>query len=180
MDDKANRLIGWATMRQLRVKPKACDNQRIVSQCIGDYSWFNEERRSYAPGWTHETNATYSSPIQQAFQYQSSHQLDTYVTLGKHGNYFGGGYVYELRGRLAEVRSNLSLLHQLGWINNQTRAILIQLTLYNPNVRLMTAVTLAVEILSSGDVDPSSRFEPITFSGIQICNFACIIMFHLF
>jgi polycystin 1L2 len=170
MDDKANRLIGWATMRQLRVKPKPCDNQRIASRCIGDYSWFNEERRSFAPGWNNETNITYSSSILNAFQYRSSDELNSYLTLGQHGNYFGGGYLYEFRGRLSEIKSNLSLLHQLEWINNQTRAVLIQLTLYNPNVRLMTAVTLLLEFLPSGGISPSARFEPITFSGTRISS----------
>lgn len=176
MDDKANRLLGWATMRQLRVKPKSCDNQRIVSRCIGDYNWFSEEQRSYKPGWSNETNTTYSSSIQNAFQFRSSNQLDTYLILGQQATYFGGGYVYEFRGRLAEIRSNLSLLHQLGWINNHSRAVIIQLTLYNPNVQLMTAVTLLLEISPSGGVSPSSRFEPITFSGNPICSFALVLM----
>ncbi|CAF3897839.1 unnamed protein product [Rotaria sordida] len=67
-----------------------------------------------------------------------------------------GGYVYEFR-------SNLSKLHQLGWIDSQTRAIFIQLSLYNPNVQLFTSVTFLMEFLSTGEIYPQSRFEPMNF-----------------
>jgi hypothetical protein len=62
--------------------------------------------------------------------------LNTYVYIGDHGSYSGNGYVYEFRGRLIDIENNLSQLHQLKWIDNYTRAVLIQLSLYNPNVQL--------------------------------------------
>ena len=166
LNDKSNRLIGWATMRQLRVKPTVCRDQRLFSACLLDYSHSNEDTKSnYQPGWINETTESYSASIRRAFQYQSGNQLDTYVYLGNHGNYRGGGYVYEFRGSLADLQSNLSMLHRLQWINNQTRAILIELTLYNPNAQLFTSITLIVEILSTGGFFPVARFEPIQFYG---------------
>lgn len=165
LNDKSNRLIGWATMRQLRIKSELCSDQRIASVCDHDYSLFNEERGSFAPGWSNETNDKYSSSIIRAFQYQSSENLDTYTYIGEHGIYSGNGYVYEFRGSLFNLKSNLSKLHQLAWIDGKTRAIFIQLTLYNPNVQLFTSVTLLSEFLSTGGVFPSARFEPLDFYG---------------
>ena len=154
-------------MRQLRVKSKSCSDQRLITQCIDDYNLFNEEKQSFRPGWTNETNdKEYSSSILQSFRYQLSDALDTYVYIGEHGIYSGNGYVYEYRGLLSNLKSNLSELHRLEWIDEKTRAMIIQMTLYNPNVQLFTSVTLLGEFLSTGEVITSARMEPLPFYGI--------------
>jgi hypothetical protein len=153
-------------MRQLRVKSTSCHvHNEVISECEYDYSLSNEENQSYQPGWVNETAVTYSSSISEAFQYQSSKELDTYVVVGDYGSYGGDGYVYEFLGRLSDLHSNLSQLHQLGWIDTQTRAVIIQFTLYNPNVQLFTSLTLLAEFLSTGGVHPTSSFEPMNFYG---------------
>jgi polycystin 1L2 len=168
LNDTSNRLIGWATMRQLRIKSDLCKNQKsLIPTCQDDYSLFNEEKRSFQPEWMiNQTRTTYSLSIDQSFKYKSSDDLDTYVYVGDHETYSGGGYVYEFRGRLSDIRSNLSELHKLGWIDNKTRAVFIQLSLYNPNVQLFTSVTFLIEFLSTGGIYPQSRFEPMNFYGI--------------
>ena len=130
-----------------------------------DYSFLNEEKGSFQPGWRNDSTMKYNSTILQAFQYQTSDELDTYIYTGDHGSYSGGGYVYEFRGSLSELQSNLSQLYQLSWIDNLTRAILIQISLYNPNANLFTSVSLLTEFLSTSAIDPQSRFEPINFYG---------------
>ncbi|CAF4053998.1 unnamed protein product, partial [Rotaria sordida] len=166
LNDKSNRLIGWSAMRQLRIKSNICSDQRIISICYNDYSLFNEEKNSFQPGWINQTLSTdeqYSSSIIKVFKYSTSKELDTYISMGEYGIYSGNGYVYEFRGRLSDLQSNLSKLHQLGWIDEQTRAIFIQLTLYNPNVQLFTSVTFLTEFLSTSSIIPTARFEPINF-----------------
>ncbi len=151
-------------MRQLRVKSHQCQDRQIVSiSCEDDYSFSNEEKTSFDPGWNNQTTQLYSSSIQQAFKYQNGDELDSYITKGKHGTYGTGGYVYEFRGRLSELRNNLSELHQLEWINNQTRAVIIQFNLYNPNVQLFTSIKLLIEFLSSSGLSTESHFEPFSF-----------------
>ncbi|UJR08126.1 hypothetical protein I4U23_012402 [Adineta vaga] len=164
INDKSNRLIGWATMRQLRVQSVSCSDQRIQLICEHNYNFLNENKQSFPFDWFNQTtDETYSSSIIKAFQYQTSDELDTYIYIGEHGTYGGGGYVYEFRGRLEELQSNVSKLHELEWINEQTRAIIIQLTLYNPNVQLFTSVTFLLEFSSTGGAFPTARFEPLNF-----------------
>ncbi|CAF3727871.1 unnamed protein product [Adineta steineri] len=181
INDKSNRLIGWATMRQLRVKSTLCQVQNeIISTCQYDYNFYNEDKYSYKPGWKNSITQNYSSAISQSFQYSTSQDLDTYSYIGEHGTYSGNGYVYEFRGRLVDLQSNLSLLHQLEWINNQTRAIIIQLTLYNPNVQLFTSVTFLAEFLSSTGIFTSARFEPMNFyTFTSITQFVSIIVYMI-
>ena len=91
--------------------------------------------------------------------------------MGEHESYSGNGYVYEFRGRLNEIQRNLSDLHRLEWIDNSTRAIFIQMSLYNPNVQLFTSVMILAEILSTGGIYPTARFEPMNFTGKYIQQF---------
>ncbi|CAF1375842.1 unnamed protein product [Adineta ricciae] len=181
IDDKANRLIGWATMRQLRVRSALCQMKNSISSiCQGDYSVKNEDRESYAPGWFNRSSQTFHSSVGKAFRYTFGDELDTYVYVGDYASYGSGGYVYEFRGRLNDVQSNISALHQLGWIDNQTRAVIIQMTLYNANVELFTGVTFLAEFLSSTGVSTSARFEPITFYAFRsIFELVCIIIYML-
>ena len=144
--------------------------QSIVSSCHAGYSIFNEEKRSYYPSWTSVYNSSighignYSTAIKTAFMYNSSESLDTYAYIGEHATYSGGGYVYEFRGKMSEMIANISLLRRLSWIDDQTRAIIIQLSLYNPNVNLFIFVTILSEFLSTGGVYPSARVEPISLT----------------
>ncbi|CAF4162103.1 unnamed protein product, partial [Adineta steineri] len=187
INDKTNRMIGWATMRQVRSKSQLCSDQRIISRCIEDYSLFNEEKDSFQPGWTLNQTSTeeeeedYSSSILKAFQYQSSKELDTYAYVGDYGTYSGDGYVYEFRGRLSDIKSNLSKLHQLQWIDSKTRAVIIQLTLYNPNVALFTSVTFLFEFLSASGIHSSARFEPFNFYVFtSLTQLICTIIYICF
>ena len=115
------------------------------------------------PGWANLTAQSSNVSIDRAFQYQTSDQLDSDLIVGNHHTYSAGGYVYDFRGRLSDLQSNLSQLHQLSWIDDQTRAVLVQLTLYNPNVQLFTSVKLLAEFLPTGGVVTQSSFRPISF-----------------
>ncbi|CAF1004007.1 unnamed protein product [Adineta steineri] len=183
LNDKSNRLIGWATMRQLRIKSKLCPDQRIISICEDSYSFLNEEIQLFQPGWTNQTieDEIYSSSIRKAFNYSTSDELDTYTYVGEFGIYRGGGYVYEFRGPLSDMKTNLSKLHQLEWIDEKTRAVFIQLTLYNPSVQLLTAVTLLTEFLPTGGIYTTAHFEPINFyTFTSILQLVCTIFYIFF
>ncbi|UJR27664.1 hypothetical protein I4U23_008944 [Adineta vaga] len=178
LNDKSNRIIGWATMRQLRLKlDESCQVPSIarplIDSCKGSYSLFNDERQSYAPGWISTTNVNYSSSIINSFIYRSSEQLDSYVYWGDHATYGSGGYVYEFRGNFNELQENLTLLRKLSWIDEMSRAVMIQLNLYNPNVKFYTSTTFLIEILNTGQVYPSYRIDPFQMH-IEFNDFSSI------
>jgi len=94
--------------------------------------------------------------------YNNSNELDTYVYVGQHATYGTGGYIYEFRGKMNDMVSNVSMLRQLSWLDKQTRAVIIQMSLYNPNVNLFVFVTILAEFLPTGGVFPSARVEPLS------------------
>jgi Polycystin cation channel len=163
IDDKTNRLIGWATMRQLRITPtnQSC---RLSTRCTQDYSFADEDRRDFQPGWrdkNEQINQSFSASIQRAFEYQAADDLDSSHYTAEHHTYRSGGYIYEFRGRRANIRANLSQLHRLHWINEQTRAVIIHFNLYNPNLQLFIAIHLSMEFLSMGLLHSHTRFQPV-------------------
>ena len=144
-----------------------------TGECRGDYGRSNEEQGSFSPGWIddqYQRNTSNDSvSIRKAFQYRSSVELDTYWYAGDIVTYGGGGYVYDFRGPLSQLRGNLSDLHRLGWIDDRTRAVMIQISLYNPNIQMFTSVTLLVEFLSTGSLIATSRFEPMDLQSEFVC-----------
>ena len=136
-----------------------CSQEKIRSYCFDDYSNSNKDQNSYQPEWKiNKTDEEYSSTILKAFEYQSKSRNND-------------GYFYELRGRLSDMKSNLSRLHQLSWINNQTRFIFIQLTLFNPNVQLFTSIRFQTEFLSVGSIHLHATFQPIQFYSKYLFSF---------
>ncbi|CAF5227410.1 unnamed protein product, partial [Rotaria magnacalcarata] len=84
INDRSNRLIGWATMRQLRIKPDSCKIEKPVqylfAHCYDDYSFFNEEKQSFQPGWrNNQTSSSFNSVINRAFTYQTSDELNSSI-----------------------------------------------------------------------------------------------------
>lgn len=182
IDDKTNRLIGWPTMRQLRIRSSNCPSTKIEMFCQDDYSIQNEEQRSFEPSWINETNALVNdTALYRAFMFRSNADLDSYWYIGDHATYSGNGYVFEFRGRLKDIQSNLSELHRHQWIDERTRAVLIQLNLYNPNVQLMTSVLIVYEFLPTGGIHQHIRIEPIDFYDlIHLSQLIMSVLYFLF
>jgi hypothetical protein len=137
--------------------------EHLFTYCNNDYSFSNEEKQSFSPGWMNLTTSISNSSIDQAFVYQSGEQLNISIYVGNQQTYDSGGYVYQFRGSLSDLQSNLSTLHRLEWIDSQTRAVIIQFSLYNPNSQLFTSIILFAEFLSTGGIVTQYRFDPISF-----------------
>ena len=94
--------------------------------------------------------------------YTDSEELDTYTYVGEQATYGAGGYVYEFRGPMSQMVSNITALKELSWLDMHTRAVIIQMSLYNPNVNLFIFVTILVEFIPTGGASPSARVEPLS------------------
>ncbi len=69
------------------------------------------------------------------------------------------------------------IIHQLNWIDNQRRAVIVQLSLYNPNVGLFISVTFLIEFFSTGVIYTTSGFELFDFSFLIECDVCFILGF---
>ena len=121
--------------------------------CFNEYSIFNEDKLNYYPKWSLNnsfmTNTT--DNIKESFEYNNKSNS---ILIGKYSTYLnGGGYIYKINQfNLNQTLNDLKLLQKLNWINQQTRAIFIELILFNPNVNLFTSCQLIFEFLTTGKI----------------------------
>ncbi len=74
-------------------------------------------------------------------------------------SYGGGGYVFRINTPSRDVRKELILLQQQHWVNNHTRAIFLEFSVYNTNVNLFAIATIVAEFMPGGGILPYYRFE---------------------
>ena len=86
--------------------------------------------------------------------YQSAATLRLGRLTCGHGTYPGGGYVVAIRTNRRRMMRLLLDLEEAHWLNNNTRAVLVQFTTFNPTTGLFTISLLAFEFLRVGVVSP--------------------------
>ena len=64
--------------------------------------------------------------------------------------YGGGGYTADLVHDQKFSRETLNYLKKDNWIDSQTRALFVEITMYNAQVNLFTTMNLLVEVLPTG------------------------------
>lgn len=108
------------------------------------------------------------SAIYNSFQFRDAISLRSIPLIGTYNYYLGGGYVYELRGKLGYIIGNLTLLEQMQWIDRHTRAIIVEFNVYNPSMNIFMVATLTFEVLPSGNFISTMRLDPLNlFNGIK-------------
>ena len=127
--------------------------------CYFDYSFLNEENMNYSQFWsTNLSFITNDVKLNESFKYIKSNILKDNIYLGKYSTYLGGGYVYNLTGNLSSIQNDILSLQEMNWIDKRTRAILIEFSLFNPNVNLLSFCQMVFELLPSGTIIPSFKF----------------------
>jgi polycystin 1L2 len=192
INDKTSRMIGYAMLRQVRVEKNSCSiNSQLKDQinfCTADYTFFNEDQQKYNYTWgafnASDKPAFSMDRVYSAFQYRTATDLDGYPLIGLYNTYWGGGYVYEMRGQKSYLVGNLTLLQKNGWIDRQTRAVIVEFTVYNPNINMFAVAEIIFEFLPSGTILKSARFDPISllnhYTGFALFTLVCDIIYVIF
>ncbi|XP_041364433.1 uncharacterized protein LOC121379847 [Gigantopelta aegis] len=184
--DKVSRIMGYATLRQLRVKPGKCqpDNlmKDVISSCTTSYTIFSEDTADYNVRWLSLHNTTNQN--RPEYTYSKASKLNGYPYIGKLTVYGGGGYVTELRESRWVLRRMMSRLQQEQWVDKHTRGLFVELTVYNPQVNLFAIVTIIAEFSDTGGVVPSYRIEPAMLlpymSSALLFQVLCEIVYFVF
>lgn len=161
--------MGYAVLRQLRVKPDNCNLDdmfsSIVDVCIKSYSFSTSDNANYGVGWAPfvKTNSTHNNSAEQ-YHYRTASELEGYMYVGKILTYAGDGYVHQFRGSLKELQRDLAWLKNSRWIDRYTRALFVEFSAYYPYVNIFGVATMLLELPGSGGMWPSYRFEPASLS----------------
>ena len=167
--------------------------QDVIKHCNDFYS-FDEEDRTHLnlPGWQPFSGSVQwgnlSDLCPAPWRYVPSESFQESPSWGLFHVYDGGGYVANLGYTNNTARPIISNLRKFGWIDRQTRAILLQFSIYNANTGYLSIATYYFEILPTGYGNPFSTIDTLVLTSTQtgfyqfylICQLLFIIMVFLF
>ncbi|CAF4530204.1 unnamed protein product, partial [Rotaria sp. Silwood2] len=189
--------VGAPRIRQLRVKDNSCRIHRrfkhMISHCRDDYNWFDDDTKDYTPRWEKVLNKATMKTNNQTQRcktpwcYQSSLRTKSDPLSAIYKTYKGGGYVVSLGRTYQQAVSLLNELRSQNWLDQLTRAVIIDFSLYNANVNLFVAVTLSFEMTSMGSVIQDYRikifrlYDHVGSYGIIVYIFElCFVIFTIY
>ncbi|KAG8557423.1 hypothetical protein GDO81_016629 [Engystomops pustulosus] len=159
-------LLGSAQLRQIRLT-RACDVHSLSS-----HGTFAEEFDdiSYDIGWTNSSDMpsggwSYSPPDDTGAWYW-----------GFLSSYDSSGYSQHLGGSLEENRAMLENLQQDQWIDNLTRAVFVEFSLFSPGVDLFSSVMLLLEFPLAGRSLPSAEIRAFPLQRLSSGTHLLLIM----
>ncbi|CAH1259012.1 PKD1L3 [Branchiostoma lanceolatum] len=161
LTDTSSYLVGRPRLRQIRVQiNESCAVPsplwRMIIDCDKPYSLFSTDVNSYDVGWTHQgvtfetTSWENISHHQRPWVYQYASLSAALPDSGEHGTYYGGGYMVELSNSSAADMDMIDELQDMNWIDDNTRAVFIELIVYNANANLFAVLTLLAEFTTLG------------------------------
>ena len=154
-----NYVLGVARLRQVRVRNDSCvipkDFRNEIKECFSDWAPALEEKRPYGPYAAQNlTNMT-------AWFWKSERSLKGSSHQGLMNSYDGGGYVAVLSRDQTESNDTIQDLFNNLWIDRATRAVFVDLTVYNANINLFCQVRLVFEMPATGGVVPTYVIRPV-------------------
>ncbi|XP_064478806.1 uncharacterized protein LOC135392080 [Ornithodoros turicata] len=165
--DRVNRIMGFASLRQVRAKPNSCRVEKlmrnIVDSCRGQAGLLNIDKQSYLPGWqeTVPDDVKNDKSKIDEWHYRRAKDLDGLPFWGKLDVYGGGGFLVPLRGSNDKIIQKLNELEKSDWIDGGTRAVFAEFSVYNAQVNLFGVVTIVAEFHPGGGIVANSRIDPI-------------------
>ncbi|EDO38973.1 predicted protein, partial [Nematostella vectensis] len=183
--DCVSRVVGTARLRQLRVPPGTCkvekEMRHLISECNGYYSFFGEDTQDYFEGWiaSNVTNKTMLTP----WQHRSTLDLGGVPYMGLMATYSGGGYSFNLQNTDEGLRE-LSKLKEGSWIDERTRAIFLEISVYNAQANLFGIATFLTEWVPTNGIVCFNNIKVarlyVTGDGLEIATIVCKVLLLIF
>lgn len=155
--------------------------------CEGSYSFLGEEKGFFLPGWVKMADLEFSAcPI--PWRYQTSAQLDGVPFWSRNAIYGGGGFTADLGYFMEQAQSVVQDLQTYKWVDKYSRAVFVELTLFNAAANLFSSVTYLVEFTGTGgastflSVDTFRLYPhvgPLT-NVVAACEFVATMIFIVF
>tara|TARA_B110000208_G_scaffold45802_1_gene60746 strand:+ start:1896 stop:5666 length:3771 start_codon:yes stop_codon:yes gene_type:complete len=153
------RLIGGVRIRQVRVHNDSCVRgvHAVDSLCFGD---FGPAAEATGP---HPCDArgggegcAYTAGLPSSFAGARGYADRWYDQVIDYGN---GGYIVEINE--TNARERLERLQAVRWIDDATRAVLVEFNLYSTETRYLSTVRVTFELFSSGFLIPSFTIRTV-------------------
>lgn len=160
-----------------------------IPSCYDIYDERNEDKM----GWNELLNNSLldltNIACTENWKYRTEKELGAHQSLGQHALYSGGGYVAHLGYDGKTASAVLQDLHSNGWIDRQTRVVIVELSTFNVPFELLAKVIIYFEMLPSGflgasidiQVMPLFKKNPASVDAYQVVFlvFAFVLGYYL-
>ncbi|CAE8619310.1 unnamed protein product [Polarella glacialis] len=163
-DTRTSVLIGAIRMRQVRVQySKDCtilpQFMSLVKDCFADYNDGIQSRLSWAPA--------FSPPhLSPHYKFQMANLTQQRPMAGKYATYPGDGFVLDLALNLTGAQTRFTELGHWQWVDERTRAFIIELNTMNPNVNGFVHTRILFEFPAAGGIHVYQDSFP--FNALQL------------
>ena len=115
------------------------------------------------------------------WRYQTAEELDSDPTKAAYNTYEGGGYTAVLGYDENTAIDVLSETLEHGWVNRQSRAVILEFAVFNVNTNLISIATYFFEMIATGAAYTSRRVDTLelysTESGALMFYLICQFLF---
>jgi len=158
-----NKVIGGVQFKQHRVREQTCSSghretqynisnpvikKRLVDECYRAFSSSTESRSAFGPSGV-DGFAYWANPAGES-------------TTGTYGTYPSGGFIrnitYTPLKPSDDFTAEVNQLLSNGWLDENTRAVIIQFVLYNANFHSHVQVKFVIEQTPAGEYQPSGAY----------------------
>ncbi|XP_066275447.1 polycystin-1-like protein 2 [Branchiostoma lanceolatum] len=171
LQDRTSFVVGNVRLRQLRTKTNAsCGIPRsfagILDDCDESYGLWTADDVSHDVGWraraeVQNGSETSISTELQPWQYHFASLSVASPLYGLFSSYYDGGYIVDLSDDMNTDLDTVDMLEQLSWIDDNTRAVVIEMVVYNPNANLFSTVELMTEFSTIGKAFPKTQVTTV-------------------
>ncbi|XP_068216780.1 polycystin-1-like protein 2 [Palaemon carinicauda] len=156
LNDRVSLLLGYTTLRQIRIKNRTCRLPKIIKtyitkDCRSKSSVIDEEDEDFGVGWKPLADGV---KAKEEYTHKGSLELDGMPFWGKIDVYSGSGYQVKLIGGKDAVIQKLNELEANHWIDRRTRAVFVEFSIYNAQVNLFAAIRVCLEQGPEGALHP--------------------------
>ena len=144
----------------------------------------DQEEDHFGEGWKILNDSTRHEAVKE-YKYHTATELQGMPYLGQLTFYSGGGYPVLFKGTEEHMFKLVNRLKEGLWIDELTRAVFVEFTIYNPNSNLFSVNTFLVEFPSTTGAITTYRFEPVDLLGgyhsnAMLYEICCQIGFAIF
>ncbi|XP_072177058.1 polycystin-1-like protein 2 [Diadema setosum] len=172
LEDNRTFRVGRARVRQVRMKKGSCSvpspTDIAVKNCTGILTSLKKmDKKTYNMSWSAVVPDINTDPSDNPWAFVPQSRSEGSYLTGTEGQYSRGGYI-EVLG--ATARSSLGSLQKLEnerWLDEYTRAVFIEWTVFSPDAGLLCICTVLFEASMMGNVVTSSQFESFRMFSIE-------------
>ena len=120
----------------------------MINFCHDAYSRKDEDTNIWNSQTGTSNRSSFTCP--ENWEYSMDEQFGGFDSWGRFAVYRGGGYIANLGYNTLTARKVIDDLIKNNWIDSQTRAVIVELSLFNPSGNLLSIMSYFFEVLPSG------------------------------